>query len=313
MPRIICSGETMALFTAAPAIRLRHAAQMEVRVGGAESNVAIALARLGIDTGWAGCVGADELGELVLQRIRAESVDLSQVHHDEHAPTGLYLRESVAGEPRVYYYRHDSAAARLAPGGIDPAYLDGADFLHLTGITPALSDSCRDYTRWLIDEARARGVRISFDVNYRSKLWPAPAAREFVEDILAHIDILFISDEEAEALWGRADAELIEKLAGCGPGAALLKHRTKGCIWHIDRQTLETPSFRVDVVEPIGAGDAFAAGYLAGCVWKLDTPERVRVAHAMGAYSVMGQGDYEGLPNRDELWRFIEGRRELGR
>src|SRR5215210_2799612 len=133
--------------------RLRHAGSLELKIGGAESNLAIALSRLGLSAGWASYLGDDELGQLVFDRIRAEGVDTSQVRRTKEHPTGLYLREQVGTDVRVYYYRQGSAASMMQRGAFDPGYLEGAKFVHLTGITPALSEDCRAFVLWATREA----------------------------------------------------------------------------------------------------------------------------------------------------------------
>jgi len=293
--------------------RLRHAPSLELKIGGAESNLAIALSRLGVSSGWISFLGDDEPGRLVLDRVRGEGVDTSQVRRLGGYPTGLYLREKVGAEVRVYYYRQGSAASTLAPGAFDPEYLEGAEFLHLTGITPALSEECRDFTLWAAREARENGTRVSFDVNYRSKLWPPEEARSFVEEMLPHTDLLLVGDDEARALWDRSDEELVRELAAAGTREVVLKRGGEGSMALVKDRAVEQPVFPVEEVDPIGAGDAFDAGYLAGYLWGLDPEQRLRVANAMGALSVATLGDYEGLPDEEELWGFLEGRTALGR
>ena len=293
--------------------RLRHAPSLELKIGGAESNLAIALSRLGVSSGWISFLGDDEPGRLVLDRVRGEGVDTSQVRRLGGYPTGLYLREKVGAEVRVYYYRQGSAASTLAPGAFDPEYLEGAEFLHLTGITPALSEECRDFTLWAAREARENGTRVSFDVNYRSKLWPPEEARSFVEEMLPHTDLLLVGDDEARALWDRSDEELVRELAAAGTREVVLKRGGEGSMALVKDRAVEQPVFPVEEVDPIGAGDAFDAGYLAGHLWGLDPEQRLRVANAMGALSVATLGDYEGLPDEEELWGFLEGRTALGR
>jgi len=310
---VVTTGETMMLGVPPRPGRLRHAAGLELKIGGAESNLAIALSRLGLSAGWAGYLSDDEPGQLVLDRIRAEGVDTSQVRRLKDHPTGLYLREQVGTDVRVYYYRRGSAASTMPPKAFDPAYLSGAKFVHLTGITPALSEDCRAFVLWAAREARASGVRVSFDVNYRSKLWDAEEARAFVEEILPDVHLLFAGDEEARALWGRDDEGLVRELAREGPEEVVLKRGGVGSLALVEGEILEHPAFSVTEVDPVGAGDAFAAGYLAGYVWNLPAGERLRVANAMGALSVETLGDYEGLPDGDELWAFLEGKESLGR
>jgi 2-dehydro-3-deoxygluconokinase len=240
-------------------------------------------------------------------------VDTSTVRRVPDHPTGLYLREQVGQETRVYYYRSGSAASTMSEGTFDPDYLRGAEFLHLTGITPALSAACRDFVLWAAREAREGGTRVSFDVNYRSKLWSAGEARAFAEEMMPHVDLLLIGDEEASALWGREDEDFVRELAASGPREVVLKRGGEGSLALVDGRVITQPAFPVVEVDPVGAGDAFDAGYLAGHLWGLDPEERLRVANAMGALSVATLGDYEGLPDREELWAFLEGRKALGR
>ena len=307
---VITAGETMVLGVPPRPGRLRHATGLELKIGGAESNLAIALSRLGLSAGWASYLGDDEMGQLVLDRVRAEGVDTSRVARVKDHPTGLYLREQVGTDVRVYYYRRGSAASTMRPEAFDQDYLSGAKFLHLTGITPALSEACRAFVVWA---ARGAGARVSFDVNYRSKLWGTVMAREFIEEILPAVHLLFVGDEEARALWGRDDEALVRELARKGPEEVVLKRGTAGSLALVADEVLEHPSFDASEVDPVGAGDAFASGYLAGYVWDLPAEERLRVANAMGAMSVATLGDYEGLPDRNELGAFLEGEKSLGR
>ena len=310
---VVTAGETMVLGVPPRPGRLRHAASLELKIGGAESNLAIALSRLGLRAGWAGFLGDDEPGQLVLDRIRAEGVDTSRVRRLRDRPTGLYLREQVGAQTRVYYYRRGSAASTMSAGAFDADYLGNARFLHLTGITPALSEDCRLFTLWAAREARASGTRICFDVNYRSKLWEPEEARAFVEKILPEVDLLLVGDEEARALWGRDDEGFVRELAQGGPEEVILKRGKAGSLARVGGEALDHPAFGVEEVDPVGAGDAFAAGYLAGHLWGLPVRERLGVANAMGAMSVATLGDYEGLPDRGELQALLEGERSLGR
>jgi 2-dehydro-3-deoxygluconokinase len=310
---VVTAGETMVLGTPTQPGRLRHAPSLELKIGGAESNLAIALSRLGIHAGWVSYLGDDEPGQLVLDRVRAEGVDTSRVRRLEGHPTGLYLREKVGTVARVYYYRRGSAASTMGPLAFDPEYLQEARFLHLTGITPALSDECRDFTLWAAREARATGTRLSFDVNYRSKLWSPESAKAFVEELLPHVDLLLVGDEEARALWDRDDEEFLKELSEKGPPEVVLKRGAQGSMLLFEGRVLEQPGVKVTEVDSVGAGDAFGAGYLAGYLWERGPEERLRIANTLGAMSVATLGDYEGLPDRQELWDFMEGREALGR
>jgi 2-dehydro-3-deoxygluconokinase len=201
----------------------------------------------------------------------------------------------------------------MGPDAFDTGYLEGARLLHLTGITPALSDECRAFTSWAAREARRAGVRVSFDVNYRSKLWSPESAKSFAEELLPEVDLLFVGDEEARALWERDDEEFIRELAEKGPQEVVLKRGSDGSMLLFEGRVLQQPTFDVPEVDPVGAGDAFNAGYLAGHLWEWEPEERLRLANAMGAMSVATLGDYEGLPDEKELRNFLEGKEALGR
>ncbi len=311
--RVVTAGETMALVVPTAPGRLRHAATLALSIGGAESNVAIGLSRLGVPAAWVSALGDDELGELVLHRVRAEGVDTAAVRRVSDRPTGLYLREEVAGALRVHYYRRGSAAATLAPGAFDPSLLGGAAFLHLTGITGALSPECAEFLTWAAATAAQAGVRVSYDVNYRSRLWAPDVARAATEALLPHVDVLLVGDDEAAALWGWDADTSLERLSDTGPGEVVVKLGARGCTAMVAGERLKSPGFPVRQVDPIGAGDAFAAGYLAASVWGRDAEERLRTANAMGAFCVQNLGDYEGLPSRRELTAFLDRTVDLGR
>src|SRR5688500_175426 len=311
--RVVTAGETMMLVAPSGPGRLRHAGAVQPSIGGAESNVAIGLSRLGVPASWVSALGEDELGELVLHRVRAEGVDTSAVRRVADRPTGLYLREEVAGALRVYYYRRGSAASTLAPGAFDPAVLDGAAFLHLTGITGALSPESAAFLTWAARTAREAGVRVSYDVNYRSRLWEPAAARAASEAMLPHVDVLLVGDEEARALWGWDEDACLERFPDRGPAEVVVKLGARGCVATVDGERLTAPGFPARQVDPIGAGDAFAAGYLAATLWGREPFDRLRTANAMGAFCVQNLGDYEGLPSRRELTAFLDQTVDLGR
>lgn len=310
---VVTAGETMMLITPAVPGRIRHAAGLVSSVGGAESNVAVGLARLGVEAKWLSALGDDEPGELVLSRLRAEGVDVTDVLRVPGRSTAIYLREQVAGATRVYYYRQGSAASTMSPDTFDPGVLAGARVLHLSGITAALSPECAAFVDWAARQARAAGLRVSYDVNYRSKLWDAAEARAATEAVLPLVDLLLVGHDEAEALWGWDPATCLERFPDLGPAEVVVKQGADGCVADIGGQRHRHEGFRVVEVDPIGAGDAFAAGYLAASVGGAEPEERLRTANAMGAFCVQSHGDYEGLPSRAELNSFINGTKELGR
>jgi 2-dehydro-3-deoxygluconokinase len=293
----------MALLTTPEVGRLRHAGSLTLGVAGAESNVAIGARRLGSPAAWVGRVGDDELGELVVSRIRAEGVDVGGVVRDPGAPTSLMVKERrTAAMVRVLYYRRHGPGSRLEPGDLDPARVAAAGVLHVTGITPALSDSARATVEHAVELAREARVPVSFDLNYRSALWPPDRAAAVCRDLAARADLVFASDDEAELLGLQGEAaDLASGLADLGNGHAVVKLGERGAVAAVDGRVHVVDPVPVQAVDPVGAGDAFVAGYLAETLAGRPVPERLATAAACGAFAVTVPGDWEGLPSRDEL------------
>ncbi|MBS0448234.1 MAG: sugar kinase [Proteobacteria bacterium] len=313
MPEVVTLGESMAVLSPNRPGRLRNSQLLTLGVGGAETNVAVSLARLGVPSGWFSALGNDELGDYVLSTIRGQGVDCSRVLRSD-APTGLYLRDTLAGGTvRAFYYRAGSAASRLGAGDFDDSYLDGSKVLHVTGITLALSDSCRSLVHEAVAAARKRGVLVSLDVNLRLKLWGAEEARAAIEELLPQVDLVFVGDDEAQALWHASDPTLLDRLARFGPSEVVMKRGAAGAQALHDGTFVESTGFRVPVVDTVGAGDAFAAGYLAARIWGLGIDERLRYGNAMGAYCVSSTGDFENAPSITELKALLGERQDIGR
>jgi len=300
---LLAVGETMALLAAAEVGRLRHASSLTLGVAGAESNVAIGARRLGCPAAWVGRVGDDELGELVVSRIRAEGVEVGGVVRDPDAPTSLMLKERrTAAMVRVLYYRRNGPGSRLRPDDLDPGQVGAAGMLHVTGITPALSDSARATVDHAVELAQAAGVPVSFDLNYRSALWPPGEAAAVCRDLAARADIVFAGNDEAELLGLEGDPpELARGLAGLGAGHAVVKLGERGAVAFVDGAAHTVDPVPVQAVDPVGAGDAFVAGYLAETLAGRPVEDRLATAAACGAFAVTVPGDWEGLPSRDEL------------
>ena len=171
MPECLTLGETMAAFTPDRMGPLRYVQNYGIRVAGAESNTAVGLAKLGVSAAWVSRLGADEFGQYIRNQLRAEGVDCSGVKFDLDHRTGVMFKQTSSGETSVFYYRADSAASHLDPRDLDEGTIRGCRILHLSGITPVLSESCRRTVEAAIEMAKRNGVKISFDPNIRKKLW----------------------------------------------------------------------------------------------------------------------------------------------
>ncbi|MHC6220853.1 sugar kinase [Arthrobacter sp. MMS24-S77] len=300
---VLTLGETMALMASDKAGPLAHASTMSLGIGGSESNVAIGLQRLGVQAVWCGRVGADSLGQLVQREIRAEGVDVRATVDDE-APTGLMIKERrTPTAQKVAYYRSDSAGSRIAPDDVDERLIAGAALLHVSGITPALSPQAASTLRYAIAAAGASGVPVSFDLNYRSKLWDADTAGRAYREVIPQVDIVFAGLEEAQLAVGPAgDAEEAARLiAAMGPSQVVIKLGANGALAYIDGQLFRQEAMAIDALDTVGAGDAFVAGYLAEFVEGREPRQRLQTAVSTGAFVCLVPGDWEGLPRREEL------------
>ena len=291
-------GETMGLVAADDIGLLEYARSFSFGIGGAESNVAVGVARLGGAATWLGRVGPDATGDLIERRLRAEGVTTLAIR--DEAFTGLMVRYRRTGEvTHVDYHRAGSAGSRLGPVDIPVADVRAAGVLHVTGITPALSDSARATVFHAVETARAAGVPVSVDVNYRGKLWSRFDAAPVLRDLVSRADVVFAGPDEAALFLG--DEPPLTGLAALGPAEVVVKDGARGCTALIDGERYEVPALPVTVVDPVGAGDAFVAGYLADRLAGAGPDARLRTAIAVGAFAVTVPGDCEGLPRRADL------------
>ncbi|NMO51086.1 sugar kinase [Actinoplanes sp. TBRC 11911] len=298
MTGLFTFGETMGLIAADGIGPVAYAKSFSFGVGGAESNVAVGVARLGGSATWLGRVGPDATGDLIAQRLTAAGVHTMALVGPPF--TGLMVRYRRSGEfTHVDYHRAGSAGSRLTPADIPAALLTGAGIVHVTGITPALSEGARAAVFQSVETARSAGVPVSVDVNYRSKLWSRYDAAPVLRDLVSRADIVFASPEEASLFVDPGDP--VAGLAKLGPSEVIVKDGARGCQALIGGVSFVVPALPVAVVDPVGAGDAFVAGYLADRLAGAEPLARLTTAIAAGAFAVTVPGDCEGLPDRDEL------------
>lgn len=299
---MVTLGETMALVKADEPGPLAHARALSLAIGGSESNVAVALARLGTSVTWVGRVGADSFGDLVLRELRAEGLDVVAVR-DPDAPTGLMVKERRTAEQlRVWYYRSGSAGSRLSPADVPVASVQAARLLHVTGITPALSASAAAAVEHAAEVAREAGVLVSFDLNYRGRLWTPEQAAPVFRLLAGRADVVFAGEDEARLVVGAGDAATLAlRLAELGPAQVVVKQGAAGAYALVDGVAYEQAGLAVRALDTVGAGDGFVAGYLAELLAGLDVPARLDTAVRVGAMACLVPGDWEGMPTRAEL------------
>ena len=305
-PQIVTMGETMVTLVSAPGVRLRDASEFTRQLAGAESNVAIGLARLGVRAGWVSRVGDDEFGEYIRSAVEAEGVDVTWVERDPNRPTGIMFKELQAGSGRrVLYYRSGSAASAMSAETLPIAYLRRAPLLHLTGVTPALSASAHEAASRATETVHESFGSVSFDVNLRPRLGvPDPLA--LFKPFMHLARYLFVGLDEAEQLFGTSSSISIKRsLVGLSPGTIVLKRGAEGAEAYYMGDWISEPGFNVDAIDEVGAGDAFAAAFLAATLRGDDVPEALRVANAAGAIVTTVIGDCEGLPTWYQIDRLL--------
>jgi 2-dehydro-3-deoxygluconokinase len=290
-----------------------QARQLDVHAAGAEANVAVGLARLGRSATYVGLVGDDGPGEIVTARLRAEGVDTTHLSVDPEARTGLMLRELRGlGPSQVSYWRTGSAGSRLGPEHIEDAehVIGSAGWLHLTGITPALSASACAAVDHALDLATAAAVPVSLDVNFRSRLWTEAQASAALTPLLPRCDVVFGSPEEVGLLVDGDGAEALgHALIAAGAGHAVIKLGASGAL-SIDRTgTVVLARGRAvpSIVDPVGAGDAFVAGWLDAHLRGASDLDALALGNVCGAFTIAASGDQTGLPRPDEAMRLLSG------
>jgi len=313
---IVALGEPLVEFAAEGRGTLKNNQIFRRGWGGDTSNTAIAAARLGASVGYVGRVGEDEFGRSLLELWGREGVDTSRVISDPEASTGIYFTAfRQDGSHEFTYYRRGSAASCLRPSDIDPGYIAGARVLHTSGITQAISDTCREATETAMRIARRRGVAVSYDANVRPKLAPVDLLRETFEATLSRADIVFASSEDLGHLYGEVPAEeALRAILAAGPEIAILKAGARGCVVATaDTGTRQVPGFPVRrVVDATGAGDVFGAAFLVRWLEGASPFAAASYANAVAAISTQGLGAVEPAPTRAQVERFL-GERQAAR
>ncbi|MGW4763803.1 sugar kinase [Streptomyces pseudogriseolus] len=317
--QVVCVGETMAALTPDPPEPLERAGHLRLAVAGAESNVAMYLADHGIPATWLSAVGDDPLGRRVLAAVSSAGVDVSYVRTDPHRPTGLMVKNPGPEGTRVHYYRSGSAASALGPDLVHQEPVTTARLLHFSGITPALSASCRALLdRALEPPAARRPYAVSFDVNHRAALWSADVAAPVLRRLANRADIVFVGLDEAQGLWGSdLTADDVRDLLP-GPGIVVVKDGSRTATAFTPEGPATVPALRTRVVEPVGAGDAFAAGFLAGVLRGETLTRALRLGHITAVSALQVTADHGTLPPpreterslslSDEEWQSLTGR-----
>ncbi|KOG42199.1 sugar kinase [Streptomyces resistomycificus] len=335
---VVALGESMVTFLPSRPGRLADVPSFERGIGGAESNVVCALAAAGHRVRWVGRVGADGFGDHLVEAIGAYGVDVSAVRRDPVRPTGVYFRtagDRATDAHEVAYYRAGSAASAMAVDSVDVAAARAGRILHLSGITAALSDDCLTLLRDLTTRGTDRPL-VSFDINHRAGLWRSADGPRVLLELARGADIVFVGEDEAAETWGVTGGpgpirELLPE-----PSVLVVKEGARGATAFEHPPSSQSPSphplsqrppspqslsprphspqppgpagafvpaLDVDVVATVGAGDAFAAGFLSATLRALPLPDRLRHGHLWAAAALTTPGDLAAPPARDHADR----------
>jgi 2-dehydro-3-deoxygluconokinase len=287
---VLAIGEAMAVLSPDPPVPLRRAATLSMSMAGAEVNVVMHLAALGLSTAFCSRVGDDPFGRLIGDRLDEAGV-AADVRVDGGAPTGVYFKDPGASGTAVHYYRTGSAASTMDTSiwsTCRPARL-----VHLSGITPALSASCAQLVSDGLIGRPLAGSTMSFDVNYRPRLWAPAVAGPVLLALACHADLVFVGLDEAATLWGTTSAADVRTLIS-GPDL-VVKDGAVGATAFTATGVAFEPSIPLEIVEAVGAGDAFAAGYLHGLLSDRPAAERLRLGHLLARAALRTTADV-GLP-----------------
>lgn len=300
---VVTIGETMALLLPQTTGPLRFVNDFRKTIGGAESNVAIALSRLGHNVGWLSRLGNDEFGLFIRNMIRGEGVDTSCVTFDPHYPTAVFFKErTLSGDPKIYYYRKGSACSNLSAEDMAEDYISSAKILHLTGITLALSDSCKKAVYRAIEIARRNDLTVVFDPNIRLKLWSKEEAKKILTEIIPLCDVVLPGLDEGRMLTGaNSPEEITNQLLHGYCHTVIIKLGEKGAFYAkkiacgVEEQYVSGYEVK-RVLDTVGAGDGFAAGVISGLLRGFELQDCVRLGNRIGASALRVEGDFEGYP-----------------
>lgn len=313
---IITIGDGMITFDPSEKGPLRYVNEFKRKIGGAELNVMIGCARLGLKAGWISRLGKDEFGRHIVNTVRGEGIDVSEVKLIDNYPTSLNFKEvHASGDSKTFYYRHKSPTETLKVEELPIHYIKGAKILHVTGVFPAILKQNRQVILEAVKIAKQNGVKVSFDPNIRLKLWSKETARETLLTYLPYVDYLLTGREELEILFDTAkEEEIIRSLQQYDMKHVVVKDGEAGAAYLDNDRLIHVPGYKVKkVVDTVGAGDGFDAAFLYGMIQHWSVEKSIQLANAVGAMVVQVEGDNEGLPYLEDVEVFLGTRENIER
>lgn len=305
---VITIGEPMAVYISEYPGQLKDVNKYYRGIAGAELNVAVGLSRLNHSVRYLTKLGKDPYGEMIFDFLQKERIITDGVLWDSDRLTGSYLKSKVIkGDPDIFYFRKDSAASTYCPEDIKRDYLRGK-ILHITGISAGISLSMRNAVKKIINMAKETGLLITFDPNLRKTLWKSPKEMtDTINELATQSDIIMPGIEEARILTGETEIRKMAKFyLDKGVKTVIIKTGKRGACLFDSKTEKEIGGFQIEnIVDTVGAGDAFAAGVISGILEGMDMENAVLRGNAMGAIIVSSPGDNDGLPERQDLYQFM--------
>ncbi len=307
---VVTLGEPMVQLNAVTTGPLRHVQYFERHVAGAEANVAVAVARMGLRAGLITRVGVDEFGACIMTSLKGEGVDVSQIRADRRSFTGVYFVQRgypVPGKSRSAYYRKGSAASKLGPDDVTREYISSSKLLYLTGITPALSQSCLLACAKAMETAKQAGLKVAFDTNIRPILWSDGDPKKALLPLVRKSDIVFTDAADARFLMGENNrAEIARRLLSWGVSTVVVKGGAGKTFAYSGKDVYSQRALDVPVVDPTGAGDAFAGVFVSGYLKGWDLRKCLAAAEFAGSMVVTTRGDQENIPTEQDVLEYLK-------
>ena len=307
-------GEPMGMFIAREVGPLDNVREWDFATCGAELNVAIGLSRLGHEVGYMTKLGNDPFGKRIADNMLENGISTDLIKYTDERFTGFLLKSKVLeGDPKVFYFRRNSASSTLNGADVDELDFSGYDWFHTTGILGALTDSTREAVDHMVKIAREIGATFSFDPNLRPTLWPSTEVMaEYMNRIASVSDLYLPGIKECKICIGEDDPEkAAARYLEMGAKCVVIKLGEKGAYYATAGESGYVEGFKVDhIVDTVGAGDGFAAGVISALKEGLSLREAVRRGNAIGAIQLTSKGDNDGLPDRQELADFMAGKKD---
>lgn len=309
MKKIMLAGEPMGLFIAKEEGPLEAVSTFSAAVAGAEFNVAVGLSRLGHEVGYLTKLGNDPLGKRIVRLMEENAIATDLLSWTDDRPTGFMLKgKAKKGDPDIFYFRKNSAASTISREDIDKIDFSKYGILHITGILPALSETARDASFYLIQKAKENRTMISFDPNIRPQLWPNRETMVSIMNRIAELSDYFLPGvKEAEIMMQSSSPEAIaEYYLSRGVKNVIVKIGKDGAYAANGKESFTCPTYQEErIVDTVGAGDGFAAGILSAVNEGLSLIDAVLRGNAIGTMQLQSEGDNEGLPTRVKLNAFM--------